>query len=88
MKLWALLYHNVNEYALPEVLAVSESQSALREIAEKDAKECLGEDYLKGREWTGNERSFAVTGEHAISFDNDDDQADYYIVEVTHGMVI
>lgn len=88
MKLWALLYHNTNEYDLPEVLAVSDQQKLLREIAEKDAKECFGDEYLKGREWTGNERSFAVTGEHAVSFDNDDDQAEYFIVEITHGMVI
>ena len=77
-----MLFHD-GAYQAPEILAVSESQKSLRELAEKDARGCFGDEYLKGREWTD-----AQSGNtEAQSFDNDDDDADYFIVEVTNGTI-
>jgi len=80
-KLWALLYHDTSEYSLPEVLAVSEYPERLRELAKKDAIECFGKEYIEARFWQGED------GE-SQSFDDDYDQAEYFIVEVSFGLVI
>lgn len=87
-KLWALLYHNTDEYSLPEVLAVSESQKELRALAVEDAAETFGEEYVEARMWQSDGEPAGGVPDVASSFDNDLGASEYFIVEVTYGMVI
>lgn len=81
-KLWALLYHNEDEYAIPEVLAVSENAAHLRQVASKDALLTFGTGYVEAHDWDG-------TAFGCATYVNKDDetQSEYLIVEVTNGIV-